>query len=43
VVPVAPGIAAPTSSIQGLPWSLAAIEPASFDHLLFDARGPPKA
>ena len=26
-----------------LPWSLAASEPASFDHVLFSARGPPHA
>jgi hypothetical protein len=43
VVPESPVIAAPTPSIQILPWSLAALEPTSFDHLLFDARGPPKA
>jgi hypothetical protein len=43
LVPESPVIAAPTPSIQILPWSLAAVEPASLDHLLFDARGPPKA
>ena len=43
VVPDAPGRAAPTSSNQALSWSLAAVEPASFDHVLFNARGPPKA
>jgi hypothetical protein len=43
LVPESPVIAAPTPSIQILPWSLAAVEPASFDHLLFNARGPPKA
>ncbi len=43
LVPESPVIAALTPSIQILPWSLAAVEPASFDHLLFDARGPPKA
>ena len=43
VVPDSPIIIAPSSCIQVLPWSLAAGEPASFDHLLFDARGPPQA
>ena len=43
IVPDAPVIAVPTSSIDALPWSLAATEPASVDHLLFNARGPPRA
>jgi hypothetical protein len=43
VVADAAGIAAPTSSVKALPWSLAAVEPASVDRLLFNARGPPKA
>jgi hypothetical protein len=43
IVPDAPVVSAPTSSIQALPWSLAAVEPASVDHLFFSARGPPTA
>lgn len=43
VVPEAPVIGAPTSSIHTLPWPLAAVEPVSFDHLPFNARGPPRA
>jgi hypothetical protein len=43
VVPDAPIIIAPSSFIHVLPWSLAASEPASFDHVLFNARGPPQA
>jgi hypothetical protein len=43
IVPDAPVFSAPTSSIQALPWSLAAVEPASCDHILFSARGPPTA
>ena len=43
VIPASPAIVPPISAVQDLPWSLAAIEPASFDHFLFDARGPPHA
>jgi hypothetical protein len=43
VVPDSPVIVAPVSFIQVLPWSVAAIEPGSFDHFLFNARGPPQA
>jgi hypothetical protein len=43
VVPDSPAIVAPTSFIQVLPWSVAAREPTSLDHFLFDARGPPEA
>jgi len=43
VVPDSPTIIAPSSFTQVLPWSSAANEPASFDHLLFNARGPPRA
>jgi hypothetical protein len=43
VVPDSPTILAPSSFIHVLRWSLAASEPASFDHLLFNARGPPQA
>ena len=38
-----PTVVPPISFVQDLPWSLAAIEPASFDHFLFNARGPPHA
>jgi hypothetical protein len=43
VIPPSPTVVPPISFVQDLPWSLAAIEPASFDHLLFNARGPPHA
>jgi hypothetical protein len=43
VVPDSPVIVAPSSFTEVLPWSVAASEPASFDHLLFNARGPPQA
>jgi len=43
VIPAAPAVVPPNSFVQKLPWSVAAIEPASFDHFLFDARGPPHA
>ncbi len=43
VVPDAPAINPPPSFVRELRWSLAAIEPAGFDHFLFDARGPPHA
>jgi hypothetical protein len=43
VVPILAFILAPDSFIEVLRWSLAASEPASFDHVLFNARGPPHA
>jgi len=43
VVPILAIILAPSSFIEVLRWSLAASEPASFDHVLFSARGPPQA
>jgi hypothetical protein len=43
VVPDPPFVLAPSSLIQILPWSVAASEHASFDHLYFNARGPPVA
>jgi hypothetical protein len=43
VVPASPVVFAPDSFISVLPWSLAANESASFDRLLFEARGPPHA
>jgi hypothetical protein len=43
VAPDSPAVVAPNSFVSILPWSLAASEPAWFDHLLFDARGPPSA
>jgi hypothetical protein len=43
VTPTSPAGAPPVSASQHLRWSSAAIDPQSFDHLLFDARGPPLA
>jgi hypothetical protein len=44
VVPDSPDVViAPSSFTEVLPWSLAASEPASFDHFLFNSRGPPHA
>jgi hypothetical protein len=43
VAPTPPAVAPPVSASQHLRWSSAAIDPQSFDHLLFDARGPPLA
>jgi hypothetical protein len=43
VAPTSPAVAPPVSASQHLRWSSAAIDPQSFDHLLFDARGPPLA
>jgi hypothetical protein len=43
VAPTSPTVAPPVSAAQHLRWSSAAIDPQSFDHLLFDARGPPLA
>jgi hypothetical protein len=43
MVPDAPVVLEPSSFTQILPWSLAASEPAWFDHFLFEARGPPQA
>jgi len=44
VVPDSPMVVAPPSaSVQKPRWALAASASGSFDHLLFDARGPPHA
>jgi len=43
VLPILSIILAPRLFIEILPWSVAASEPASFDHLPFSARGPPHA
>jgi len=43
VVPILATILAPHLFTEILPCSLAASEPASFDHLPFSARGPPYA
>jgi len=43
IVPVLAIILAPGSFIEVLRWSLAASEPASFDHVPFNARAPPHA
>jgi hypothetical protein len=43
VVPVLAIILAPSLFTEVLRWSLTASEPASFDRLLFHARGPPHA
>jgi len=43
VLPVLAVILAPRLFTEILPWSLAASEPTSFDHVPFNARGPPHA
>jgi hypothetical protein len=43
VVPILAIILAPSLFTEVLRWSLAASEPASFDHVPFNARGPPHA
>jgi hypothetical protein len=43
VLPILAIILIPALFTEILPWSLAAIEPASFRHLPFRARGPPHA
>jgi hypothetical protein len=43
ILPVLAIILAPRLFTEILPWSLAAGEPASFDHRPFSARGPPQA
>jgi hypothetical protein len=43
VVPSAPTVVPPISSERVIRWSYAGLEPAVFDHLFFDARGPPQA
>jgi hypothetical protein len=43
VVPILAIILAPSLFTEILRWSLAASEPASFDHVPFNARGPPHA
>jgi len=41
--PTSPAFVPPNSLSSNLPWSIAAIAPNLFDHVLFDARGPPQA
>jgi hypothetical protein len=43
VLPILAIILAPRLFVEILPWSVAASEPASFDHVPFSARGPPHA
>jgi hypothetical protein len=43
VVPDSPVVVAPSASVQKPRWAPAPSQSASFDHLLFDARGPPRA
>jgi hypothetical protein len=43
VTPASPTVVPPISASQHLRWSVVATDPASLDHLLFDARGPPHA
>jgi hypothetical protein len=43
VIPAPPAVAPPNPFVLDLSWSFAAVEPASFDHLLFNARAPPHA
>jgi hypothetical protein len=43
ILPILALILAPRLFTEILPWSLAASEPASYDHLPFSARGPPQA
>jgi hypothetical protein len=43
VTPTSPSVVPPIAAAQHLRWRLVAIDPASYDHLLFDARGPPHA
>jgi len=43
VVPTSPAVVPPIPSVKDLSWSFAAVEPVSFDHLLFNARAPPHA
>jgi hypothetical protein len=42
VVPIAPTVASPTF-YAARTWSYAGLEPGAFDHVFFDARGPPHA
>jgi hypothetical protein len=43
ILPILAISLAPRLFTERLPWSLAAKEPASFDHRPFSARGPPQA
>jgi hypothetical protein len=43
ILPILAIILAPRLFTEILAWSLAASEPASYDHLPFSARGPPQA
>ena len=43
VAPASPLVLAPSLPVKVLLWPLAASEAAAFDHLSFDARGPPLA
>src|ERR1700730_17792975 len=42
LVPTSPALVPPNPFLNKLRWSLAAVEPASFDHLFFNARAPPQ-
>ena len=43
VVPTAPAVVPPFSSDAALTWSHGGLDPIGFDHVFFDARGPPHA
>jgi hypothetical protein len=43
LAPAAPAFMPPNPYSNDLPWSPAAVAPGLFDHVLFDARGPPHA
>jgi hypothetical protein len=43
VVPASPAAVPPIAFVKDLSWSFAAVEPASIDRLLFNARAPPHA
>jgi hypothetical protein len=43
VLPTSPAVVPPNPFVLDLSWSFAAIEPASSDHVLFNARAPPHA
>jgi hypothetical protein len=43
VLPAVPTVVRPFSDVAERTWSQGGVEPVSFDHLLFEARGPPYA
>jgi len=43
VVPTGPTVVPPISSDVARTWSQAGLDPVAFDHVFFDARGPPHA